>query len=101
MKYQLSRETGKENDLAGLLVNIVGLLTERADTRSWLSLPAEIQMSRISLPAGEYNVAVELLDMAGQVVKRLSYPAVALRAGEKTFLSCHGIAENSLRGGHR
>ncbi len=98
LKYQLSREAGKKNDLAGFLVNIAGLLSERADTRSWLSLPAEIQLARVALSPGEYVLDVELLDPAGRVVERLTYPAVVLRTGEKTFLSGHGIAETSLLG---
>jgi uncharacterized protein len=43
---------------AGELVNLLGnlLLTaaERADTRSWRALPAEIQIARVRLPEGEY-----------------------------------------------
>ncbi len=101
LKYQLSRETNKQNELAGLLVNIAGLLTERADTRSWLALPAELQLARVALPAGEYRLQVELLDMAGRVRKHLEYPPVVLNAGEKTFLSGHGIAQESLLGRRR
>ncbi|MDX2479169.1 MAG: hypothetical protein QNK24_02395 [Desulfuromusa sp.] len=96
LKYQVSKETGKQNDLAGLLVNLAGVLTERADTRSWLTLPAEIQLARIPIEPGIYDLKVELLDMAGRVTQRLDYPAVVLEAGKKTFLSYHGIHEVSL-----
>lgn len=98
LKYQASKEAGKQNELAGVLLNIAGLLTERADTRSWLSLPAEIQLVRVPLAPGRYDLAVELLDPAGRVARRLNYPAVVLRAGEKTFLTGYGIAETSLIG---
>ena len=98
LKYQTSKAVGNQNNLAGLLVNVAGLLTERADTRSWLTLPADIQMARIPLDPGEYNLEVELLDLTGQVQQRLSYPAVTLDAGEKVFLSCHDIATVSLLG---
>jgi hypothetical protein len=96
LKYQTSHEVGKQNGLAGLALNITGLLTERADTRSWQSLPADIQLARVPLKPGEYDLDVELRDMSGQVVRRLNYPAVTLRAGKKTFLSCHRIATTSL-----
>ncbi len=98
IKYTASHEVGKQNDLAGLLVNIAGALTERADTRSWQSLPADIQLARVPLAPGQYDLEVELLDMSGQVAQRLKYPGVTLRAGKKTFLSCHRIAINSLFG---
>ncbi|MCF6179462.1 MAG: hypothetical protein L3J63_08770 [Geopsychrobacter sp.] len=95
LKYQASQQAGKENDLAGLLVNIAGLLTERADTRSWLSLPAEIQLARLSLPAGDYELKVELLDLSQTPVREFSY-AVKIAPGKMTLLSCHEVAEVSL-----
>ena len=98
LKYKTSHEIGKQNGLAGLVVNIAGLLTEQADTRSWQSLPADIQLARIPLEPGEYDLDVELLDMSGRVAQRLHYPGVTLRAGKKTFLSCQHIATTSLRG---
>lgn len=98
LKYQTSHEVGKQNSLAGLVLNITNVLTERADTRSWLSLPADIQMARVPLSPGEYDLDVELLDMGGQIVQRINYPAVILRAGKKTFLSCRRIATISLPG---
>ena len=96
LKYQASHEVGKQNGLAGLAMNLTGLLTERADTRSWQSLPADIQLARVPLEPGEYNLDVELLDMGGRVVDRINYPAVTLRAGKKTFLSCRRVATTSL-----
>jgi hypothetical protein len=100
VKYQMSAKTGKENELAGLLVNLTGLLTERADTRSWLSLPASIQLARVALPPGEYDLEVELLDAAGQPARKLFYPATRLVSGRKTFISCHEVAVGSLLGRH-
>jgi hypothetical protein len=98
LKYQLSKEAGKKNDLAGLLVNIAGMLSERADTRSWMALPADIQLARVALPPGEYDLEVELIDIYGESAKEYLYPAVRLDAGRKTFISCHGVAEESLLG---
>ena len=40
----------------------------RADTRSWLTLPANIQMARLALPPGDYDVTVELLGADDQVI---------------------------------
>jgi hypothetical protein len=96
LKYQMSDQARKENELAGLLVNLTGLLTERADTRSWLTLPANIQLARVALPPGEYDLEVELLDSAGQPARKLFYPATRLVSGQKTFISCHEVAAGSL-----
>lgn len=100
LKYQVSKQAGKKNDLAGLLVNIAGLLTERADTRSWMSLPANIQLARVALSPGEYDLEVELLDTFGKPIKTLLHPAIQLEAGRKTFISYHEVAEGSLLGRH-
>ncbi len=96
LKYRVTKEAGKKDDLAGLLVNLTGLLTERADTRSWMSLPADIQLARIALVPGVYDLEVELLDPSGARVKTRSFPAVRLEAGRKTFISCHEVAKESL-----
>jgi len=87
VKYQMSRNAGKDNDLAGLMMNIVGVITEQADTRSWLTLPGEIQLARVPLPPGDYNVNVELVGIAGHVVSTRQLGKVTIRRGEKQYLS--------------
>ncbi len=42
----------------GLILSIVGAVTERADLRAWLTLPAQIQMARLTVPAGTWPVSV-------------------------------------------
>jgi uncharacterized protein len=42
----------------GLLAFYLLTLANEADLRSWLSLPAELQLARVRLPAGEHEVAV-------------------------------------------
>ena len=50
----------KNGPWAGILVSITGSLwnnfSERADLRSWLTLPAEIQVLRAAVPSGEQRV---------------------------------------------
>ena len=38
-KYLLFRQANKENETLGLLVNLAGVVSEQADTRSWKTLP--------------------------------------------------------------
>jgi hypothetical protein len=72
---------------------VVGTFTtQRADTRSWLTLPADIHMARLSLPPGEYNVKVELLGKGKKKYQRLQvlgtreYNDVTINKGKMTFL---------------
>lgn len=46
----------KARKLTKLGLNIVNLFIERADTRSWRTLPAEISMARMYVPEGQYDV---------------------------------------------
>lgn len=55
------RETARKHlgELGGLAVMAANFATERADTRSWTLLPANIQVARIPIPANE-DVKVKL-----------------------------------------
>jgi len=52
-------EATKSKEL-GLLTFLLLNVNNQADRRSWLSLPAEFQLARFRLPAGRYQVSVEL-----------------------------------------
>ncbi|MDR2877549.1 MAG: hypothetical protein LBV36_05870 [Chromatiales bacterium] len=90
VKHEASRQVARENELVGLAVNIAGLITERADTRSWSTLPGNIDMLRLPIPAGEHTARIELLDRQGAVVETFSYP-LTLGAGELHFVSLHRV----------
>jgi len=97
-KVRQAAKNNKKNDnavagaLGVLAFQAVTMATERADTRSWLTLPANIQMGRLLLPAGSYNIKVELLDANHQVVATQHYPGIVIRKLHKTFLSEHWIS---------
>lgn len=90
-KDQTARRAGKDNELAGLIINIANTLTERADTRSWATLPANIQLARIPLPPGSYSVKVELLGNSDEVLATRDFNNVAISAKAKQYLSFHWI----------
>jgi hypothetical protein len=69
------------------------VLTERADTRSWFTLPGEIHLARLSLPPGDYNVRVELRGHDQGVLDSREIK-IALRKGEKKYVSRHWIPTN-------
>ncbi len=86
-KYLASRGAKKAGgETVGLLANLFGAATESADTRRWLTLPEQIHLVRLSLPAGEHVVGVDLLDASGAVAASIEVP-VTVRAGDFTFVS--------------
>lgn len=57
--------------------------TEQADTRSWVTLPAEMGIARIAVEPGEYDLCVG--PVGGGAPRSLG--RVTVRAGEKVFRS--------------
>lgn len=86
-KKQVEDRAGRENPLAGLLLNVAAVVTEVADTRSWTTLPDNIQLARLPLAPGRYDLKVEVLNDAGRVVGQQALADVEVRAEAKTFIS--------------
>lgn len=87
-KYLASRGAEEAaGDWAKLAVNLFGAVTESADTRSWLTLPEHVNLARLSLPPGIYDLEVELLDYAGEVLHTETMYDVVVKAGDWTFVS--------------
>lgn len=82
--------------LLGMLAEIGGLISERADTRSWLTLPHDILLARVVLPPGKYNLKLELLDRYQAVIIEQEIPAVTVEQGRMTFVSRHRITPAQL-----
>lgn len=51
---------------AGVLMEMVNVITEAADTRNWQTLPHNISYARIPLKVGKNEVTLELTDYTGQ-----------------------------------
>lgn len=91
------------NDLAvellgSLFVRVAAIATERADTRSWLTLPANVQLAKLSVPPGSYAVTVELLDDGEQVISTREYTDVIIREQRKTYLTQHWVPQPAPKG---
>ena len=74
-------------EVLGGLVNLFGMATEAADTRSWLSLPRAIRIARLAVEPGMTAPTLEFVDDRGRILAVESLPAVAVAAGEKVFLN--------------
>ena len=77
--------------LGSFAVQVASVATERADTRSWLTLPANIQLARMRLPAGEYTIKIELLGEGEQVIASSEFSGIMVSKSRKTFLTQHWI----------
>ncbi|MEZ4386778.1 MAG: hypothetical protein R3D98_04250 [Candidatus Krumholzibacteriia bacterium] len=87
VKYLSYRAANKEGKGLGLLVNIFNVASEVADTRSWLTLPDHLQLLRVSLPAGVYDLDLRLEDTDGRQLGVVTVPQVRIVAGDWTFRS--------------
>lgn len=86
VKKKLAHEARQKNELAGFLADVVNLATERADTRSWTTLPASIQVARLTLPPGEHTI--HLTNTGTSDPNDAGY-TVKLSPGDKKVLSVH------------
>lgn len=87
VKWAASEGARREDEVAGALVNLAGVLTERADTRSWLTLPSVIALARLDLPPGRYDLEVSYRDAAGRLVASEVLTGVEVVAGDWSFYS--------------
>ena len=66
------RAIEEENEGLGFLVNLLGKVgqefTEKADTRSWQTMPGQAYVSTVQLPAGTHNVKMEYRSANGQLL---------------------------------
>lgn len=72
-KKEEKRKKREENaraagEVAGLLMNLVNTITEKADTRNWQSLPAFVSYVRIPLKEGENKITVNANGVAKTIV---------------------------------
>lgn len=95
VKKKASSEAREKDETLGLMVNVAGALSERADTRSWSTLPNRIYLARLPLTAGSHTLHVELRDRDGRAAGEREY-TVRLERGAKRFISLHRVAAEDL-----
>ena len=100
-KYQITKEVGRKDDALGLLTNILAMVTERADTRSWLTLPKNIYLLRMALEPGVYDINLEYLSNAGSVLENKPVKNINITAGETRYLSYHRVPSLALQEARR
>ncbi|MFT5657759.1 MAG: hypothetical protein ACI9KN_001033, partial [Gammaproteobacteria bacterium] len=60
IKSRVVDKTRKDTPLLSLALNIATFLSEQADTRAWNTLPQQILIMRLNLPAGSHDLTLKL-----------------------------------------
>jgi uncharacterized protein len=85
-KEVAANAVSKENELLGALTWVAMHASDRADLRQWSTLPQTIQVARVYLPVGKYQIAVEGLGVdskeSGEQSKLIP---VEIKPGKKSF----------------
>jgi uncharacterized protein len=56
LRKKMSREGG---EIGNVLASLYGMASEKADTRSWLTLPNRIHLLKVNLPIGQHRLNLE------------------------------------------
>jgi hypothetical protein len=73
--------------LVGSLAKTLAISTEEADKRSWRTLPDEIQIARLWVPPGSYELRIRPIGRNGVPVGREAVRPVTLQGGETKFFT--------------
>ena len=76
-------ETGGQ--VLGIIANLAVVASEQADTRSWQTLPNQIFVVRMPLPAGTHTLNLSFLDANGQVQGSQSVQDIKINPNQITF----------------
>jgi len=82
-----AKDKAGDNLLFNLVADIATNASERADTRSWSLLPGNIQMARLPLPAGKYDVTATYYGVNRNIVGMHEFKGVEVKRGRKVFVS--------------
>ncbi|HJU04241.1 MAG TPA: hypothetical protein VJ692_03750 [Nitrospiraceae bacterium] len=73
--------------IVGSLAHALAIASEEADKRSWRTLPDEIQIARLWLPPGSYELRTHSVDHNGRRIGHDSGYAVTLHGGETKLMT--------------
>jgi uncharacterized protein len=98
-KYLASRalqhEARRKSEAAGLLAYVAGNayaeFSEKADLRSWQTLPDRVLIGRVMVPPGKHHLVVAFTSGPGNVVFKRDLGDVDVHAGETRFFIVHTL----------
>ncbi len=83
--YQASSDESI-GQLAEMFVSFLGAITEKADTRQWFTLPAQLRMTRFYVPAGRQDILLRLKDGFGNIVGEYRFEDVDVKKNGRIYL---------------
>ncbi|MBI4396609.1 MAG: hypothetical protein HY548_05910 [Elusimicrobia bacterium] len=95
VKYALSRKIAVEVQktqgegmawLTKKILQVANTATELADKRTWQTVPDQIDVARVVLPAGNHNIVLVFEDEHGNTVATREMSGVSVAAGKRKFL---------------
>jgi hypothetical protein len=81
-------KTRDDSPLLSLALNLATFLTEQADTRAWNTLPQQILIMRLNLPAGTHDLKLKLSGSNLQSTIQ-TWPQVEFNKGQSRLFSYH------------
>lgn len=73
-------------DLAGMFVSALGAALEKADTRQWFTLPAEVRMTRLFLTPKTQDIKLLFRDGYGNIIGEHVFENVPVARGGRIYL---------------
>jgi hypothetical protein len=87
VKYAATEAAEKKKGEAGkAIVSLAGSVLEHADTRSWHLLPADVALTRLTLPVGRHRLAIRI-EAEGDSTRTVDLGEVDVTAGGIAFVS--------------
>lgn len=83
--YAVGEATGDKT--LGALTAIMLRVTDQADLRSWTTLPARLQIARLTLPAGRHDIVLDMVSRRGDQPGIKRFTGVEVKAGKTVFLN--------------
>jgi hypothetical protein len=73
--------------IAGALARMFAIASEQADKRSWVTLPDRIELGRLLVPPGTYDVEFHYSGRGGEALPTQVVRGITIHAGEKRFIT--------------
>ncbi|HEX5340457.1 MAG TPA: hypothetical protein VFX47_06210 [Gammaproteobacteria bacterium] len=91
-RQALANQADKRQQGVGALLSFIGTAVDQADTRIWNTLPDDIQLARLRLPPGSYDLSVSLRGDGGNTVRSKTFGNVLIKPGRIMFTAWHVVS---------
>ena len=90
MKKIAEQQLAKENEVLGALAMIGNAVTEKADTRNWQTLPAQIKYTRVPINTVSKSITLQMKGSSTQ--QNISLPIDKLTKKKNQLIFYHSPA---------